>query len=621
MLEIYPAYLQMLEGDSVQETQSEERQQGMLEYLYEESGLERPETGTDEELIMAAAAGTSTTPKEGGRRRSVRFSFDDCVIPSMDSLDELGFDTLSLKPVAEHHVTPVPSPVPYEMRDEPFGYINDDGDDDYDDDDGKTKSPRIGLVESLLLRLLDDVNNRRLTKSEIFTLRDFVGARGCFDDKEAIQSGDEELDSESVASSRVVGDLVEFTLAKILDDVKAGSLDEDDLTNLTVSIIGDTNNNSGLNDPTSEHDLHVGEQQELEVRPESTDQVGQAEKEEKEKGKQNPNVLPDDSVIKPLHNKIPSECCSSTTIPQIGAEVITQTIINIKEGRLSGYNMDLLAHDVSKDSSVKTKTSGLSLGCFLVDVLEEVKSDIGRGVVSSRSMENVTQQLSMLSVQNNDSFRERYGSILSLTEITDLIKCALSDVASDAKADDRDTRFHPDPVESDDKGCNCLSSSTEASVTFPSSSVVNDMSMQLAAHTESHQKREGQSVMKEEVGTIPDHKVPPDPSSLDTFSVISDSCSRRDDSTNASTTPGSVEASCLRTSSSPQTTETAEADTCSRTSGWSTKDQGCAQGQGDRSEGSSQLGCVDTSQEKSTYGSPNVRVTISSPQEEEKNYK
>ena len=37
----------------------------MLEYLYAEGGLERPETGTDEELIKAAAAETCDTPKEG----------------------------------------------------------------------------------------------------------------------------------------------------------------------------------------------------------------------------------------------------------------------------------------------------------------------------------------------------------------------------------------------------------------------------------------------------------------------------------------------------------------------------------------------------------------------------
>ena len=552
-------------------------------------------------------------------------------------MEELGFDTLALKPVAEHHVTPVPSPVPYEMADEPFRFINEDDDDDDDDDDNDDTrgSPRVGLVASLLLRLLDDVKNKRLDKSEILHLTECVDAlnprAGCYGGKAAAQSdvketnldsGDNDHDSESVTSSRVINELVEFTLGKILADVKSGSLDEDDLTSLTVSIISDTNNNSGLDDPKTEPDPDIDDR-EFEKCPESTEQVRQIE----DRRKQNPKVVPDDSAVRPLH-RIPSECCSSTTIPQIGAEVIAQTIINIKEGKLSSDNMEILAHDVSKDHSVKAKASdstvdsASSLECFLVDVLEDVKTDIGKGVVSSRSMENVTQQLALLSVQDNDSFRD--GSILSLTEITYLIKCALFDVARDMNVEDKDTRFHPISVESDEKSCGCISSSSESSgvVKFASDSVVSDLNAGDSdirqGHADSGVKNEAQSSaalpsVKKGVGTVAwDTETPEPPSSVDTFSVISDSPRRKSDPAQTSKT-GSIETSGLKKCS--QKIESADSGTRSRVSSSIVKHEDSVQGHGQTSEATNES-YPDRSQARAGFGSPQVTVTISSPQDE-----
>ena len=116
--------------------------------------------------------------------------------------------------VSEHVLTPVPSAVI-----EPSG-IN------------KTDKE---FVEKLLFKLLDDLNHGRLNKNDLVKLTSH-----CL---QMISNMDEEHSSFAMSEgdmydSAVADDLVRFTLSKVLDDIRSGSISNDDLTDLTLSVLG-----------------------------------------------------------------------------------------------------------------------------------------------------------------------------------------------------------------------------------------------------------------------------------------------------------------------------------------------------------------------------------------------
>ncbi|XP_067655975.1 fap1 adhesin-like [Haliotis asinina] len=223
--EIYPAYLRLLEtGEQASPSMMDSNDDLYDDYLYDQNDLERPDTGTDEELSFIAQHSDESSIGDS-RRRSVRFSFDESIIPApMDSLDVMGAGS-GLKPVSEHMLTPVPSPLPGDPLTSEFEF--------------DTKEPSMptkqetGFVESLLLRLLDDLNNSRIKRDDLVKLTGY-----CMEILRIKHvSGKNADDVLSSPSDHVADDLVRFTLSKILDDIRSGSVSQEDLTAITQSIV------------------------------------------------------------------------------------------------------------------------------------------------------------------------------------------------------------------------------------------------------------------------------------------------------------------------------------------------------------------------------------------------
>ncbi|XP_046582895.1 uncharacterized protein LOC124290226 [Haliotis rubra] len=241
--EIYPAYLRLLEsGEQASPSMMDSNDDLYDDYLYDQNELERPDTGTDEELSFIAQHSDESCIGDS-RRRSVRFSFDESIIPApMDSLDVMGTGS-SLKPVSEHMLTPVPSPLPCDPLTSEFDF-------DIKEPAMPTKQ-ESGFVESLLLRLLDDLNNSRIKRDDLLKLTGYC--------MEVLRikyvSGKRADDLASSPSDHVADDLVRFTLSKILDDIRSGSVSQEDLTTITQSIVREAQNDAEADEDISEQAL------------------------------------------------------------------------------------------------------------------------------------------------------------------------------------------------------------------------------------------------------------------------------------------------------------------------------------------------------------------------------
>ncbi|XP_050411087.1 uncharacterized protein LOC126825500 [Patella vulgata] len=184
-----------------------------------------------------------------GRRRSVRFNNDDNIIPNRAGGNSSGLLAPgthgSLKPVSEHVLTPVPSPLPPEF---------------FRKDSATIEPVRqdVSAVETLLLRLLDDLNNARLSREDLEMLATY-----CFgilkdhdeDDTGELEGFEIQKDLKKTSSCRVANELIQFTLHKLLKDIKSGAIQDGDLTAITKSLVSQRQQRSGnpLDDDIYDH--------------------------------------------------------------------------------------------------------------------------------------------------------------------------------------------------------------------------------------------------------------------------------------------------------------------------------------------------------------------------------
>lgn len=132
----------------------------------------------------------------------------------------LGDAFSDLKPVSAHQLTPGPSP--YNIP----SVAKEDANDETE----------VKIVENLLNRLLDDLNSGRLSHEHLIRLSTYcVEILGDFD--RVKNEGVKGSDSSATDDSDAADDLVKFTICRILDDIKSGTISSEDLTDLTLSII------------------------------------------------------------------------------------------------------------------------------------------------------------------------------------------------------------------------------------------------------------------------------------------------------------------------------------------------------------------------------------------------
>ncbi|CAG2232205.1 unnamed protein product [Mytilus edulis] len=132
------------------------------------------------------------------------------------------------KPTGDHEVTPVPSI--YKMENIKLEEAK---------EAERRRQEDMKMAESLLLRLLDDLSQDKLQKDDIVQLTTYC--------MEMVEKRDyeiavlQDLDVNDLNEYQVSGladNLVKFTLERLLDDLKRGQLSKEDLTKLTLSIIG-----------------------------------------------------------------------------------------------------------------------------------------------------------------------------------------------------------------------------------------------------------------------------------------------------------------------------------------------------------------------------------------------
>ncbi|KAL3842348.1 hypothetical protein ACJMK2_020374, partial [Sinanodonta woodiana] len=101
------------------------------------------------------------------------------------------------------------------------------------------------FVEALLLRLLNDIDNKRLSNDEIMKLASYsleiiqtAEGRTC-KDLDTVMEGDESSEEHmiSTSSSFIANEMVKFTLEKMLEEFKSGIVEQEDVVALTISAL------------------------------------------------------------------------------------------------------------------------------------------------------------------------------------------------------------------------------------------------------------------------------------------------------------------------------------------------------------------------------------------------
>lgn len=170
------------------------------------------------------------------KSKSVRFSSDEAEIKTDHSSSSEAI--CYLKPVTEHVLTPVASQLEIAKL-EAEAIL---GSPELSD-----KTSSVTFVETLLLRLLDDLNSGKLSKDEIMKLASYSmdiiqSAETDNNQDDVIVEVPEEAETEgpylaASSSSVIAKKMVDFTLSKILSDVQTGSVHPEDIASLTVSLM------------------------------------------------------------------------------------------------------------------------------------------------------------------------------------------------------------------------------------------------------------------------------------------------------------------------------------------------------------------------------------------------
>lgn len=179
------------------------------------------------------------------KSKSVRFSSDEeeiktdlPLVNAVSSVESLTKEPVRLKPVSEHVLTPCASQLEIAKL-EAEAIL---GSPEIAD-----KITPVSFVETLLLRLLDDLNCGRLNQDDIMKLASYSmeiiqSVETDTEKGDVIAEAPEDSEAEGTylaasSSSIIARKMVDFTLDKILRDIQNGNVPFDDLASLTVSFM------------------------------------------------------------------------------------------------------------------------------------------------------------------------------------------------------------------------------------------------------------------------------------------------------------------------------------------------------------------------------------------------
>lgn len=136
---------------------------------------------------------------------TVKFGRDDAIPPNR------AVDRTKLRPVSDHVLTPISTPCV-------IGKLI-----------STAKCSEMKLVESLLNRLLDDLNRGRLTEEEVNLLSGYT-MDVVYNRIKGIGVGYE--------VGKIAESVVEFTLEKILNDIRSDNVPHEELTEMAALMVG-----------------------------------------------------------------------------------------------------------------------------------------------------------------------------------------------------------------------------------------------------------------------------------------------------------------------------------------------------------------------------------------------
>ena len=166
----------------------------------------------------------------------MRFAAEENAIsPDLSAVEKTG----EYKPVSLHVLTPCASAVDVAPL---------------EDDATADSVPQASFVETLLLRLLDDLNSGRLCNDDIMKLASYSMDIIASSEQQA-SGADADLHLTSSSSSMVATKMVDFTLSKILDGIQSGDVHHEELASLTVTFINNLSGTSSGTRVTSDTEL------------------------------------------------------------------------------------------------------------------------------------------------------------------------------------------------------------------------------------------------------------------------------------------------------------------------------------------------------------------------------
>lgn len=272
--------------------------------------------------------------------RSVRFSQDEEEITT-EIIQDSDQSQDIYRPVTEHVLTPCHS-------------------------ESDFTHPVSSFMETLLLRLLDDLNCGRLSNDDVMKLASYsmeaiqgaaeVAGKKMATEQSVLEDDDDFYIVDS-SSSILASKMVDFTLDRILSDIKAGKVHHDDLASLTISLLDNVSKSSSISLPDSELDEFV----------EETLRVAK-------KSAMDPR---DDTPV-----------CDAM-VDDFTVQTLQELINGLQNENINKEHIQYLAAEVSKSVVLTKSDSDIHTQHEILHVLQDMLEHLRSGSVDFRTMYNV----------------------------------------------------------------------------------------------------------------------------------------------------------------------------------------------------------------------------------------